>query len=545
LTLAKPYLDQFANVLIQGGALHLDVQLASGPEDPLAVRGALEITGLDTLDGQRKLPLLAWQSARIDAFKYSAATNLLGIAGIALQQPYIRVRANEDRSTNLRRLLVEPEQRADAGTTAGGAAEPGAAGAAAAAEPAGKPFVFRLGPVTVVDGIADFSDLSLPIPFSTRVTQLTGGTSPLDIDSREPMTIKLEGRVADYGLARVDGAFLPVAPWQKSTLALTFRNVALPDLSPYTVRFAGHQLAGGRMDLDLRYTVEQGRLKGDNNVILRDLELGPKVPYEGAMDLPLGLAIALLKGPDGRIDVDLPVEGNVNDPEFRIGGVIWKAIGSLVTRVVTAPFRLLGALVGMESADFEQVVFAPCEAVVTPPEREKLAGLAEAMAQRPQLALRVPGVIAEAEDTAALRETRVDSAIGERLAAVAQPQDSPEISWRRRRDVLEELFAARYPEQSLDAILESHMIPVDPAEPEGRHRLDDVAYLAHLRGDLVAAETVPAEALQQLAGQRAAAVAAELTAAGVEAERVLVEGAQVGKVGKNGWIGLKLEVDQR
>src|SRR5690606_27888707 len=133
--------------------------------------------------------------------------------------------------------------------------------------------------------------------------------------------------------------------------------------------------------LDLRYSVEQGRLKGDNNIVLRDLELGRKVPYEGALDLPLGLAIALLRNPDGRIDIDLPVEGDMNNPEFRLGGVILSAIGNLLTRAVTAPFRLLGALVGIDSAQFDSIDFEPGTARLAPPEREKLAKLAEAMAQ--------------------------------------------------------------------------------------------------------------------------------------------------------------------
>src|SRR5690606_40399087 len=126
-----------------------------------------------------------------------------------------------------------------------------------------------------------------------------------------------------------------------------------------------------------------------------DLELGDKVAYEGAMDLPLNLAVALLKDAEGKIDVELPVEGDLNNPEFRIGPVIGKALANLITRAVTAPFRLLGALVGMDSSTMSQIEFAPGTADLTPPEKEKLHKLAAAMTQRPQLLVEVPGVYAE------------------------------------------------------------------------------------------------------------------------------------------------------
>ncbi len=87
-------------------------------------------------------------------------------------------------------------------------------------------------------------------------------------------------------------------------------------------------------------------LDGQHKIVLRDFELGEKVESPEAFNLPYGIAIALLKDSEGKIDVDLPVEGDVNDPKFRIGGVIVKALVNLLTKIVTAPFALLGKLVG-------------------------------------------------------------------------------------------------------------------------------------------------------------------------------------------------------
>src|SRR5690606_21504011 len=183
-----------------------------------------------------------------------------------------------------------------------------------------------------------------------------------------------------------------------------------------------------------------------NNIVLRDLELGRKVPYEGALDLPLGLAIALLRHPDGRIDIDLPVEGDMNNPDFRLGGVILSAIGNLLTRAVTAPFRLLGAPVGLDPAQFDSIDCEPGTARLAPPEREKLAKLAEAMPQRPQLALEIPGAYAEGPEGAALSEARVDATLAAAFAASAEPGDSDSELRDKQRAATERLYSARYPE---------------------------------------------------------------------------------------------------
>src|SRR5690606_1137794 len=224
-------------------------------------------------------------------------------------------------------------------------------------------------------------------------------------------TVELEGQVNEYGLAKIGGTLLPLGVKEQADIRLLFRNLELPDLTPYAIKFAGREIANGRMNLDLRYLMTQGKLKAQNNIVISDLELGEKVDYEGALDLPLGLAIALLKDANGKIDIDLPVEGDTNNPEFRLGSIIGQVFVNLITKAVTAPFRLLGALVGMESTDFDRIEFEPGLATLTPPEKEKMIKLAEAMAKRPQLGLRIAGVVDEDADPQALKKQRVQNRI--------------------------------------------------------------------------------------------------------------------------------------
>jgi hypothetical protein len=257
------------------------------------------------------------------------------------------------------------------------------------------------------------------------------------------------------------------------------------------------------------------------------------------VDLPLGLAVALLKDANGRIDLDMPVAGSLDDPEFRIGGVLWKAFVNLVTRVVTAPFRLLGGLVGIESEDLGRIDFSPGRADLLPPEREKLARVAEAMAKRPNLALEVPAVVDAQADAAVLRAARVDARIRQELAASGAPASGRKLD-KRTRQLVEALHAARFPEQSLADIEARHTAP-PPDDPQGKPRLDELAYLDDLRDGLAAVEEVGDADLAALAEARSAAIVQELTAVGqVATDRVRPAGRRDVNVRDGQWVPAEL-----
>ena len=197
--------------------------------------------------------------------------------------------------------------------------------------------------------------------------------------------MRLEGRVDEYGLARVNGSLRPFQPTSFLDLNVVFRNVEMPPLSAYSATFAGRRIASGRLALDLQYKINDRVLAGDNRVVLEKFTLGERVESPGALSLPLDLAVALLTDSDGKIDIAVPVRGNVDDPKFSYGQVIWQAITNLLTRIVTAPFRALGALFGGGAEQLEDIAFDPGRAALLPPEREKLKHLAEGLSKRPQL----------------------------------------------------------------------------------------------------------------------------------------------------------------
>src|SRR4029077_14477171 len=184
--------------------------------------------------------------------------------------------------------------------------------------------------------------------------------------------------------------------------------------SPYSMKFAGYKIAEGKISLDLQYKVRNSQLEGTNQIVIDKLTLGERVESPDALKLPLELAIAILKDSDGRIDLGVPVSGNTNDPQFSYGAVIWKAIGNVLTKIVTAPFRALGGMFGMSGEKLEAIDFDPGSDRLLPPEREKLKQVAQVLSKRPQLKLSVPGQYSEAADGAALKSRAVRVEIARR-----------------------------------------------------------------------------------------------------------------------------------
>jgi len=535
LAAAQPYVSDVARVTIDSGTLAGEATVLSDAEQPAHITGSLSVQGLDVSDADQGERLIGWEDVAVDRFTFDLAAMALEISEIGLQAPYARLFIGADGNTNFQELAIvaEPEEIVGEGADPEPVRDPAVAGSSN--------LMVSLGRLRVVDGTSDFTDLSLPLPFATNINALNGELSTLVTSSAEPAQLSLEGQIEEFGFAQINGSIHPQGPGEFLDVELLFRNVAMSDLSPYTARFAGRTIDGGRLDLDLRYAIDAGALTGENDISIADLELGEDVEHPDAMELPLDLAVALLTGPDGRIDLDLPVRGDLNDPQFRIGGIVMGAIGNLITGLVTSPFRLLGRLIGVESENFDRIEFEPGDAELTPPEREKLTQLAEALTLRPNLALIVPGAVSADADTAALQVDRVDARIDADIEALGADVALLE----RRHRAIESLYSRANPGQLLDTLQAEFMQAQDPANAESPLVLDEAAYLAALREQLVAAEPVTEADLDGLAGARAQGIRDALTADGTIAlERVELGERTAASLNDAGWIPLQLDIER-
>lgn len=372
------------------------------------------------------------------------------------------------------------------------------------------PYAFAIDRIRVAGGSVDFADLSLALPFGTRIHELQGQLVGLANRGTAPAQVELEGKVDDYGLARAAGQVRLFDPTAFTDLKVVFRNVEMAHLTPYAATFAGRRIASGKLSLDLEYKLQQRRLAGENRVVMDKLVLGERVESPSALDLPLDLAIAILQDAEGRIDLGIPVSGSLDDPQFSYGQLIGKAIANLLTRIVTAPFRALGALLGGGAGEqaLESVAFDAGRSDLLPPEREKLAKVAAALARRPGLAVSVQPRFDPQGDAQALRERALRAAVARATGhSVAAGEEPGPVSTAdpATRAALETLYTRRFGLGELVAL---------------RQRGGEMHGAMLQR--LVQAQAVDEGMLRALAGSRGTAIQAELAARGVAPQRLQV-----------------------
>ncbi len=489
LPVVQPLLKDIARVTLNSGSLNLNGQVAMSPQQPGSFQGAVVISELDVSDQRQNEKLTGWKQLSIDRVELDLAAGSVKTSELNLSQPYGRLQIAKDQTTNLDGLMIEPTDEQPAVSPVDQSAEP----------------VITIAGLKITDASLDFSDLTLPLPFAAAMRSLDGTISTLASNSEAPARVELEGQVNEYGLARISGSLNAWDPTGFSDIQMTFRNLEMESMTPYTIEFAGWEIDAGRMDLDLDYEINKGQLNGANAIVIRELTVGDKVENPSGASLPLKFAVALLKDSEGVIDVDLPVEGDLDDPSFKIGGIVWKAIGNLLLKVVTAPFRLLGSLVGVDSEEFGTLHFNAGKAEISPPDKEQLVKLADAMRQRPELQLEVSGVYVAEVDKPALQAQLLDARIEVAVAALKSSDDS--LSTEHRRQVMEQMLVSSVPDLDLLAMQQQFSSIPSGEDPEKATAvLDKTAYVEALRLRLIDAEPVTETELLTLAEARADAV---------------------------------------
>lgn len=412
-----PYVNQFARLQLHSGTAGTRGKLAFAPAKSgmaLTFTGGLAVNDLAITEEDTGEAFLGWKKLSSDTVSLALAPDRLHIGELVALNPFGKVIIFEDQTVNLQRIRRN-------GAAPAPVAAPPAAAASAAAASAAPAFPVAVERLRIVGANAEFADLSLRPQFGTRMHDLSGVVTGLSTDPATTAQVELDGKVDDYGSARVRGSIQPFRATEFTDLTLAFRNIEMTRLTPYSGKFAGRRIESGRLSVDLEYKIKQRQLAGTNKFVVNKLKLGEQVDSPNAVKLPLDLAIALLEDSNGVIDLDLPVAGSLDDPQFSYGAIVWKAIVNVLTKLVTAPFRALGALLGVNSEKLEAIGFDPGSSVLLPPEQEKLKVLADALAKRPALTV----TIEPRYDPEADRRALQDAAMRREAAAVAGARLAP------------------------------------------------------------------------------------------------------------------------
>lgn len=353
------------------------------------LNGGLSVDQLDLRVKDAEEPLLAWAAVSMQKIQLRMPNDIaqprqVFISDIVVDDPKVRLVIDTERQSNFQRLFNQSES--------GNPPTPG--------------LRYDIRSVRLKNGQMYFADESIKPAFRVDVTDLNGSVQGVSNEAGRYASLELAGRAAQTGSLRARGQLALADPRQNNEVSLVFRHIPLSTTNPYLMTFAGYAVEDGRLDVDLRYTTQAGRLEGKNRFVIKKIKLGEPVPDYPGSRLPLGLAIALLEDADGMIDVNIPVNGNVNEPEFSVGHLVWQAVQTLLTNVATAPFRALGALLGIDNT--EAIAFIPGESTLPPDGDALLSKLAELLAGRPKALLVIHGSYDPAVDAAELARAKAN-----------------------------------------------------------------------------------------------------------------------------------------
>ncbi|MGZ5000406.1 MAG: DUF748 domain-containing protein [Methylomonas sp.] len=389
----QSYLENYLRLDLVNGEFGGSGQLKLALADQLQLNfhGDANLANLITRDKVKNKDFLKWSDLQLQQIDIDLAKQDYKVDKVLFDEPYVRFVIKEDKTTNINEIVVSQSGKQAS------AEKPASKGDAE--KPKTEP-VISIGKVEVKDGKSDFADYSLILPFLAEMNALNGEVDGFSSREDAPVKMGLKGKVYDLALVSIKGLYQ--LKNGDSDIVLNFTHMPLPLITPYMAEFAGYRIEKGQMALDLKYKIKNGRLEAQNKVFIDQLTLGEKVENPHAKSLPLHLAVALLKDANGKINLDFPITGSLEDPQFSIGSLISDVLTNLVMKAVKSPFKALGALLD-DKQDFSTVSFAAGSSALAPEEVAKLDQLGKALESKPELVLEVKGMAYQSQDWPVMR----------------------------------------------------------------------------------------------------------------------------------------------
>ncbi|WOT06478.1 DUF748 domain-containing protein [Shewanella youngdeokensis] len=421
----QQYLSPYINIDLEQGSVSTKGSLVVNNEtQQLSYSGAIDIDDLQIKDTVQKKTLLKWKGVNINQLTFDKAANSLAIDHISLTQPYGRIIIAEDKTTNFSELMVNNDiETVETDTKETAVEVKPVTTSTTNTSTETEAIAISINKISINDGSTFFADNSLTPNFAASIEQLNGQVTQLSSSSQQAASVDITGKIDRYAPVTLKGDINPLLEQPFLDLALSFKNVELTSVNPYSGTYAGYYIDKGQLSLDLNYQLENNQLIGDNHLVVDQLKLGKPSDSTLATTLPVTLAIALLQDRHGVIDLGLQVSGDLDEPSFSIGSIVMTAFTNIITKAVTAPFSLLAGLLGGDDDELNKVNFLAGQAALDSKAKETLNKLAKGLQDRPMLMLNVKGAVNVAEDNRALTTAQLHR----KLAQLAQmePEQIP------------------------------------------------------------------------------------------------------------------------
>ncbi|MGB3565243.1 MAG: DUF748 domain-containing protein [Thermoanaerobaculia bacterium] len=491
------YVAKAAPLDLQAGVLGTSGQARLSPDKEapdITYTGELSVSGLNLFETVTGGPLLGWGDLKVAGIDAALAPTSLEVEKVDIMSAGLEIAVDEEGKINVLEFFGSLGDADDSPPDTGPSASKDSL-----------PPV-RLAQVELHDCYGRYKDATTVEPFERKLEGINGTVSKITTTSENPADLAIDATVDSGGGAQVRGK-IDLFDYQRLTdIDLDIRETHLPPMSLMSVKMVGFPIETGLATLDSSYDITDQQLVSTNHVEIDNLHFGDKVEGEGKIHLPIKLGVSLLKDKNGRITLDVPIEGDLSNPDFVVASAISAAVTDLIGEIAKSPFRLLARLGGgSDEQDLELIDFEVGTTALTPNAVANLDTLANALDQRPSLTLGIEGTIDAEADAYGLRA----AAFADSLA----DEDESTVATTR----LEEMYGSQISTDELEVLRQQYTTGTD--EPQ----LDETAYREALNESLIEAQTIDEEQVQALGPARAEAIRGHLVdQSGIDPARITI-----------------------
>lgn len=414
----QPYISEQTYAKVASGYLQLQGKVTYGaaPKQPqLRFIGDLALNQLAVRDERTSDLLVKWDGLRLSGLQTAMSPTVIQINQVHLKNFQGIGTVGKDGTMNVATLVRERTS------------SPASQDAKQAPASTGEPLRLAVKAFVLENAGLTFTDRSIQPVVSTRIQQLTGRITDFTLPGQTKTRIDLTAKADNRAPIRIKGDFKADSKNPLLDLVVAMKGYDVPVFSSYSGKYVGYPIEKGKLSLDLKYKVAERQLSGDNMVVVDQLTLGGKTESPDATSLPIKLALAVLTDRKGQINLDVPVSGNLDDPEFTIGRVVLRALVNILEKVATSPFALLQSVVG-GGEELKEIAFASGSAMLTDAEREKLAKLAKALVERPSLNLEVTATYDHEQDRLGIARAKLRRFLKEKKLKSMPPAQAQTMS---------------------------------------------------------------------------------------------------------------------
>jgi hypothetical protein len=398
----QPYVNEQVRLTITSGRFGMQGQVHYAPPGAnaplLKFAGDLSLTNFVTTDQALFKEFVKWNALNVTGIDLDLQPNQLQVQEVKWRGFQTSVIIGPDHRPNLKTLLPEK--------ATGAVATPAGFTSTAPPAKAGE-FPLQLRALVLENAAFRFTDESIEPHATFDVEEFGGAIRGLSSQEQSTATVDLQGKVDAASPFAISGKVNPLAKDLQLDLTVAFTNTDLTAFSTYLEKYAGHPLNKGKLTMGLHYDINQKQLKAENKFLIDHFTLGPRNDSTNATHLPVKLAVALLKDRNGQINLDIPLTGRTDDPQFKIAPLVFKVVLNLIVKAATSPFSLLGALVG-GGEELSFVDFQPGRADIPDTEVQKLDKLVKALYERPAVSLEIAGSFDPDQDRAAVARLKLE-----------------------------------------------------------------------------------------------------------------------------------------